>query len=41
MGWLMEFNYEGRGIFARYNIEPLPAAAALLGLNANGSSTVS
>ncbi len=33
--WLMEFYNEGRGIFARYDIEaPLPAAAARLGLNA-------
>lgn len=35
MRWLMEFYNEGRGIFARYDIEaPLSAAAALLGLNA-------
>jgi hypothetical protein len=35
MRWLMEFYNERRGIFARYDLEaPLPAAAALLGLNA-------
>ena len=35
MKWLMEFYNERRGIWARYAIEaPLPAAAALLGLNA-------
>ena len=35
MRWLMEFYNERRGILARYGIEaPLPAAAALLGLNA-------
>jgi hypothetical protein len=35
MRWLMEFYNERRGILARYSIEaPLPAAAALLGLNA-------
>ncbi len=35
MRWLMEFYNERRGILARYPIEaPLPAAAALLGLNA-------
>ena len=35
MRWLMEFYNERRGIWARYGIEaPLPAAAAVLGLNA-------
>ena len=35
MRWLMEFYNERRGIWARYGIEAqLPAAAALLGLNA-------
>ena len=35
MRWLLEFYNERRGILARYGIEaPLPAAAALLGLNA-------
>jgi hypothetical protein len=35
MRWLMEFYHERRGIWARYGIEaPLPAAAAVLGLNA-------
>ena len=35
MRWLTEFYNERRGILARYSIEaPLPAAAALLGLNA-------
>ena len=35
MKWLMEFYNERRGIWARSAIEaPLPAAAALLGLNA-------
>ena len=35
MNWLMEFYNERRAIWARYAIEaPLPAAAALLGLNA-------
>jgi len=35
MRWLMEFYNERRAILAGYSIEaPLPAAAALLGLNA-------